>query len=270
MSNNAWVNHVKSYQAKHGVSYGEAMVLSKSSYKGKSQKLKKPKKKKVRRVKGSGFHDIINKVRGKVASILTKRPISVNKLLKSYGDNTITKVNVCRQPLTLAIKYALDLLSRGDISKTVEEKGYDNVYHLYCIVTLNNGTKVRMDKNQRVAIEVNPGPLRKDAVCKSVTLPRSTTLEEFIDRGEKLGNEWGSFWRYSGWDNNCQKFIRALLNASGVTSLDDFIQQETEKFIKPGLLRRFTGAVTDAAALADYAYNGGRKKRRKTRECACH
>lgn len=262
---NPWVQHVKEYQNKHGCSYRDAMVLSKPSYKRHvPQKLKKPKRK-----RGKGIFDTI---KNKISSVLTKRPLSIINLLKQYGDQKIEKIEVCRQPITAAIKYALDYVSGGDISKVVAEKGYDNVFHLYCIVTLSSGTRIRLDKNQRVAIVVNPGPLREDAVCKSVTLPNSTTLQEFIDKGEKLGNEWGSFWRYSGWDNNCQKFIRALLNASGVTSLDSFIQQETQEFIKPGLLRKFTGVVTDAAALADYAYHGGkkRKKRRKPKKKSAH
>src|SRR2546421_12470591 len=90
MSNNKWLEHVKAYQAKHGCTYKEAMTLSKASYKRINSK-------RVRKV--GGISDIINSVKGKVASVLTRRPSAVTNLLKSYGDKLITQVDVCRQPI---------------------------------------------------------------------------------------------------------------------------------------------------------------------------
>jgi len=216
--------------------------------------------------KGEGIGNAYQGVKNKVSSYLTVRPLAMQKLLNEYGKDVIQKINVCRQPITGAIRKAGDIATFGDISSVVEEKGYDAVYHLYCIIYLDSGKIVRLDKNHRVTIEVNPGPLRADAECKSTTLPHKETLETFIEKGEVLGDEVGSFYRYSAWDNNCQKFIKVLLNASGNTSLDSFIMQEAGEFLKPGVLRKVTGYITDAAALADYAYHGGKRQKRKVRK----
>ena len=151
------------------------------------------------------------------------------------------------EPITTS---ALNIASRGDLNKVVGEKSYDNVF----------GTKIRFDKNHRVAVQVNPGPVRSDAVSKSVQLPQETTLQQFFEKGEELGNQIGHFYRYSGYDDNCQKFIRTLLNASGVSSLDSFISQDTGALIKSSVLRTITRGVTDATALVDYAIKGGKKK----------
>lgn len=277
---NPWVEHVKKYAKDNNLSYRESMVQSKSSYKGKPQQLKRKKTKKtVEKLQkpkksrkkinendqeGSGIlGDLYQGAKNKIANLLTARPLAVKNLISQYGAQGIQKIDICRQPITGVIKSAINVVTGGDLAKVVKEKGYDNVFHLFCVVNLDNGTKIRLDKNQRITIEVNPAPLNADAVCKSVTLPQKETLESFIDKGEKLGNQIGSFYRYSGWDNNCQKFIKALLNASGVTSLDSFIMQDAGEFIKPGLFRKITGVVTDTAALADYAYHGGKKRKRR-------
>lgn len=269
---NPWIDHVKKYAKDNNVPYRDAMKLSKPSYKGQPQPLKRKKPKKtIKKMKrgqneqhGEGLiGDIYESAKSKISSLLTARPLAVKNLLTQYGDQGISKIDVCRQPIIGIFKEGLDKLTGGDLSKVVKEKGYDNVFHLYCIITLDNGTRIRLDKNQRVTIQVNPGSLNSEAVCKSVTLPQKETLETLIDKGEKLGNQIGSFYRYSAWDNNCQKFIKALLNASGVTSLDGFIMQDAGEFLKPGLLRNITGVVTDTAALADYAYHGGKRRKPK-------
>jgi hypothetical protein len=202
-------------------------------------------------------------IRDNLVEALTKRPLSIVNLLKTYGHETISKIDVYRQPITSAIKRLLNIATFGNLTKVANEENYDDIFHLYCIITLENGTRIRLDKNHRVSIQVNPGPLNPKAEGKTVTLPSPTTLQEFIDRGETLGNQIGSFWRYSGHNDNCQKFIRALLNASGVTSLDSFISQDTAKLIKPGVVRTISQAVTDAAALVDYKIKGGKRRKKK-------
>jgi hypothetical protein len=295
--NKSFIEHAKKYQKEHGCTYREAQQKSKHTYMKdpldkvikedvikEKKKIGRPKKVEVKKrgrprkvqQEGEGISDVVHNIKEGVASRLSARPLSMTNLLKSYGDKVIAHVEVCRQPITEAIKKALDVVSRGNISKVVAEKGYDNVYHLYCIVVFTDNSRVRLDKNHRVTIEIDPKPLRADAVCKKAVLPKHTTFEQFIIKGEKLGNDIGSFWRYSGWDNNCQKFIKALMNASGVTSLDSFIYQDTQSLIKPGVLRKFTGVVTDVAALADYAVKGGSRKRKKgcgcgsKKSCSCH
>jgi hypothetical protein len=279
--NKDFIEHVRKYQKDHGCTYREAQQLSKHTYKKKELKprtknstkvvhKKRGRPKKVVEQEGEGIKDIYNSAKNALLSRLTRRPLSINNLLKTYGAQTISNVEVCRQPIMSVIRTALNIATGGDISKVVQEKGYDNVFHLYCIVLLGNGTKIRLDKNQRVSIEVSPKPLNKEAVCKSVVLPSPTTLTQFIDKGEELGNRIGSFWRYSAHNDNCQKFVKALLNASGVQSLDSFIMQDAGQFVKPGLFRKFAQGVTDAAALGEYAIKGGKRRKRRVMQGGCN
>jgi hypothetical protein len=272
--NKDFIEHVKKYQKEHGCTYREAQQLSKHTYKKKEQKentklktkivhKRRGRPKKVIEQEGEGIKDLYNSTKNAILSRLTRRPLSIINLLKTYGTQTISSIEVCRQPIMSVVRSALNIATRGDISKVVREKGYDNVFHLYCIILLSSGTKIRLDKNQRVSIEISPKPLNKEAVCKTVNLPSVTTLTQFIDKGEELGNKIGSFWRYSAHNDNCQKFIRALLNASGISSLDSFIMQDAGQLVKPGLFRNIAQGITDAAALGEYAIKGGKRKRKR-------
>ena len=267
----SWINHVKHYASENDMNYAEALKSTKckQTYQANKQAFQK---RKLAEQEGEGLKDIYNSIKTGVSNIktgvsniikspttaLTVRPKVVSEMLAKYGQNTITNIEVCRQPIMNVIRGALDLASGGDLSKVVKEKGYDNVFHLFCIITLNDKTRIRIDKNQRVTIVYNPAPLT-NAVTKSVKLPELVTLNTFIEKGEVLGNKIGSFYRYNGATDNCQRFIRVLLNASGVTSMDSFIQQDTQNMIKPGLLRSITQTVTDGASLLDYAYKGGKR-----------
>lgn len=223
----------------------------------KTYKRSKRKQVKISNAEGEGIKELYESIKSGLITRLTQRPLSITNLLKTYGNNQILIIDICRQPITPAIKLIINFATHGDIERVVREYGYDNVFHLYCIITLDNGDTIRLDKNQRVHIDINSTTINPEAVCKSIKLPYPTTLTEFITKGEKLGNQVGSFYRYSGHDNNCQKFIRVLLNASGVYSLDSFIMQDAGALVKSGFLRNLGQAITDTAALIDYVYKGG-------------
>src|SRR5436309_3390595 len=91
-------------------------------------------------------------------SPISTRPLAVKQLLNNYGDHVINGIDVCRQPIWSVRKRGLDVLTRGAVTKLVRERGYDDVFHLFCIVTLDDGTRIRLEKNHRLTITVNPGP----------------------------------------------------------------------------------------------------------------
>lgn len=278
-----WVAHVRRYQHEHGISYSEAMSAARASYSpvpyGRialrharshhTAATPEPVEPTVTRVptraeeggeqSGSGlFSDIFAKITGGITSRLEKRPLNVTNVLKEYGNQQITRVRVCKEPINSVLRGILNAASGGDLERAVSSNGYDNVFHLFMQVTLADGTVIRLEKNQRVAIALGwNAATRSDTVCEDAKLPQPATLQEFIDRGEKLGNSHGSFWRYSAHADNCQKFIRDLLNASGITQLDGFVMQDAGALVKSGFLRTFAKAITDAAAGADYVMRGG-------------
>jgi hypothetical protein len=257
-----WIAHVRQYQTEHGITFAQAMTDARPSYKhvpyGRVALRKAAAEQEEAGQEGSGLlGDLFAKAKQAITSRLEKRPLNVTNVLAKLGSQPIVKIVVCKQPINSVLRGILNLASGGDMERTIAQKGYDHVFHLFAQLTLANGTVMRIEKNQRVAIALtnaDPGP---NAKCEEAKLPKPTTLQEFIERGEKLGNSHGNFWRYSAYDDNCQKFIRDLLNGSGITAQDNFVMQDAQALVKSGFLRGLSRTATDIAAGADYIMKGG-------------
>jgi hypothetical protein len=150
----------------------------------------------------------------------------VKNFLKEHGDEKITSLELGRTPIQGTLNTALNVVSGGEYSESMKRQGFDKFYHLFLIV---NG-KYRFEKNQTVNIinytkseneeneSVNPIP-------KEQSDASNITINEFIKKGvDRVGEE--DFWQnYSALKQNCQWWIKNLLQANN--SLSD----ETEKFI---------------------------------------
>ena len=268
----AWIWHVKKYHAEHPeLSYSQAMHNARATYKPASAR-DEYNEDHAEDQKGEGIiSDLLGKAKkaitGAISSRLEARPLNIINVLKAYGTKKVNKITVCKEPIQAIVKSLLNALSGGDLARTVAEKGYDNVFHLFARLELEGGVIIRIEKNQRVSVAIGELRLGPSAKCESVTLPQQTTLQEFIDKGEALGNSHGSFWRYSAYEDNCQKFIRDLLNASGSKELDSFIMQDAGALVKSGFLRNLSKLATDAAAGVDYVWRGGHKDGKSCPEC---
>ena len=90
------------------------------------------------------------------------------------------------------------------------------------------------------------------------------TLNELMEGGKKvLGDK---FFKYNAATNNCQSFIMALLQGSGLGTSENFafIKQDTESIFK-GLEKTLglSVAVTDLGNRASVARYGGKLKKMK-------
>ena len=75
---------------------------------------------------------------------------------------------------------------------------------------------------------------------------------------QKTKNKMGSsFLSYSARDNNCQNFVRAILQSNGLSNSRNvlFTNQSTCDFF-PKDLRKFTSTVTDIASKLDIIKDG--------------
>lgn len=211
-------------------------------------------------VEGSGLTDII-------ADRLKKRPLNVQQMLDAHGSKIIVSVNVCRVPITNAIKNVLSTITRGKLDTAMKQHNYDSLFHLYMNMTFEDGTVIGIEKNQRVKVTQNgisgagsmehAGSLPSE--CKGASV-RKKNLLEFMENGEKRGDATGEFYRYSALKNNCQKFVNDLLVSNGVNHLSKFVLQDVANLL-PGYTKteKVLNAVTDVAALVDYLVSGGSK-----------
>lgn len=240
---NPWISFVKDYQKKSGKPYRVCLRECSGLYREHKKKQD-----------GEGLRRTIRLTKERAVKVLESRPKKLRKLLRSHGGRRIVRFTVCRTPVESAIKKALNLFSFGAFKKVVMAKNYDDLMHLMMVMHFVDGSRVSIEKNEVTKIVYNPKK-RKGAECKP-SPPVNITLSEMIKKSENI--EGGNLYRYDPAVYNCQRFIKTLLNVSGVHTLDSFVLQDFADVFKANpVLHKFARGLTDVAALGRRALGAG-------------
>ncbi len=158
--------------------------------------------------------------------------------LAKYGNWKITSMTVIRTPISSYIHKALSVLSVGEWDKAKARVGYDRLFHLALIGTLEappgvNATPIKFitERNDTVRVrEFQANDIGRDTEQMVVPLvnPVSLTLNNIFDNvirqvGDKL-------WEYDPFSNNCQDFLIQFLGVDHLLTpqVDDFIRQKVK------------------------------------------
>lgn len=170
-------------------------------------------------------------------------PPSVQKLLNSVGSETINKITVWRQPIS--------------VNQALKNMGlklpYDNIFHL--AVNLNG--KYNLQKNEY--IKFTTGKPEGEKLELNVGTPM-TFDELFLKTKNRVGAE--KFTEYDATDNNCQIFITNILKTLGsfTPEANKFVNQDAEKIFKSlgGPFAKFiTGLAVKASQVVNKIQEGG-------------
>ena len=189
--------------------------------------------------------------------MIYKRPKILNDLISKYEEEKIIKIEVCRSPITPIFEKILNVLTFNQFYKKMNDLSYDNLYHLYIIITLENNVRVALEKNQRVNVIYDP---INGVDCKNVNLKgKELTLYNLIRNAEIVDK----FYKYTPFLNNCQKFTYDTLKNSNLMNKDlrNFILQDV-KDLAPKTLQKLADKLIIPAAWIDYLIRGGGNSRK--------
>lgn len=214
---------------------------------------------------GNKIKDTATNAYNKVKDVATKvitgdtgMPPNVKVILQRYGNELISDINIVRNPVGKALTGALSAASMGEFGRNLQNAPYDKLFHLKIIITLQSGTRVSLEKVERVSMTINPKPVKDEESTPSPLNGKSITLNELYENARnKMG---GLFYPYSARDNNCQNFILNVLQASGVGNTQDydFVKQNTkELFGDNTFLRKASNTITDIGARFNVLQQGG-------------
>lgn len=175
-------------------------------------------------------------------------PKSFRKLLDKYKDVPIKQITVKRTPISNVVEGLMNLITLG---KWKEIKGnYDKMFHLYAVLTLENGKRLLLEKNERPVLSESIPADTKETESTGVNMPSPIRLGDFIGKTIK-GMSLESYVTYDGFRSNCQGFIRAhlLYNQLLTPPLLSFIFQDTKQLIEktPSFSQWLGKKVTDIA-----------------------
>jgi len=198
---------------------------------------------------------IIDDFRKKINSKLDSRPKAINSFLKKNSKKAVIQIDVCRRPVNSIIRKILNFLSNGHLEEALRKYDYDQIYHLYMNITLSDGSKYSLEKNQRVKVKRGGIKPNSNTECRTVS-NLNIPVQRFITNGEKSGV---NFYRYST-VNNCQRFINDLLTRNGIKKLTSFVKQNAKELLNP-FTKKVAQAVTDVAGVVDIGLSGGNKNK---------
>jgi hypothetical protein len=184
--------------------------------------------------------------------LLDNRPKVLYDLLQKEGKRTILKLEVCRTPILSMFEKIINALSFGVTRKKMEERNYDRLFHLYVILYLDNGSTYRIEKNQRLKVVKTPTK-GKGTECREVKYGKKM-LGAFMTAPEKVNMK--NLYRYDAFKENCQNYVRRLLNANGINQFDNFINQKVSD-LAPTIVQKIARGFTDIAGVIDYFKQGG-------------
>jgi hypothetical protein len=184
----------------------------------------------------------------------------VQAALSATDNDPIKAIIVYRVPLQTYVDIGLSGLSSGAWDAAVKKHGYDAIFHLYMVVTLQSGTQYIVEKNEIINVAIalpeqinisDPNyrmDVPFDASKRRITI-RSMLNNCLIIQGKAL------FYTYDFRTNNCQVFVRDCLKGSGLLTpdLEKFIIQDIsaiakdvgeDKLALAAALPNIAGAVT--------------------------
>ena len=129
----------------------------------------------------------------------------IKKILKEYGDMKVRAIRIGRRPINNKVEKAFDIISLGKWSKLRDQYYYDKLFHLFLIITLENGKIISFEKNSIVTMTENDGRCSmKDVECIELEYPTdSITLNELAKKPlERIGKE--KYFIYDPFKQNCQ------------------------------------------------------------------
>lgn len=194
----------------------------------------------VNRVEQRFLGGILNKVKEGASRLKeafsalfsNKLPKSFRDTLQKNKDKKIKSIKVCREPLSKAVSMFANLVSAGTFNEEARKVGPDGFFHLFSILTLDDGTTLIHEFNERPVLQKHSGSVSDKADCREIS-GEDIPLAQFIEKAMKRMGE-DKYIDYHPLTNNCQDHLLASLQANGLTNqeLTSFIKQDTEDLIE--------------------------------------
>ena len=178
----------------------------------------------------------------KIINFKENVPPSVKNALSKIGNNNITSARLGRTPVQALIQGAL---------KVVANVPYDDLFHLFIELTLDNGQKWVLEKIERINLVKEDRSKKQGAEFTSSFTVNKTMNELFQNTKNRMGDK---FLSYQSASNNCQYFIMGVLDGNGLNNseLTSFVKQDTKSIFKNNpVLRKFANTLTDIGGYAN-------------------
>lgn len=186
---------------------------------------------------------------------LVRKPL---KLMKLHGNKNIKAALIIRAPINKTINAIVKL-------GTLQGANYDKLYHLYIVLTLMDGTMLRLEKNGSINIETFTRPKSSKAELLNVVIKKPTSVIDAFNNILKGYKGKRDMYAYDSQNNNCQRFINTFLKKNPSTfkntvAITKFVIQDTAAiFKKSGLFVKLMKGITDIGNKSSVLVGSGKR-----------
>jgi hypothetical protein len=230
-------------------------------------------------LKGKGIFDYFKKgvsyVGDAVSNVASRFTVKmdytnkVKKVLAEQGNKIVKAIELYRYPVQAYYPVLLDILTLGKFSKAKNELRYDKMFHLGMIITLEDETKLLIEKNAVIDMTTdisepsnNPKTQRLQVPIQNQGLVPPFTLNEMLDRAKlKMGEK--DYFTYEALSTNCQNYIKNLLEASNLYDAkeNNFVFQDVEGISKqlPGISKKIISGILKTISIGHNVIGTGKE-----------
>jgi hypothetical protein len=216
---------------------------------------------------GSGMFEFIKKKLNKVRKYFSPRLDDYNnttkKYIQLYGDIPITEMYVYRTPLDSILNTAINALSFGQWNKLKAEYGFDKFYHLALVLRLQNNKNIIVEKLDVVSVSDSYKTNSKTENIKVDNYKGGLTLNTLLNNARTKLNNDKLFFGYDPLTNNCQYFIRYLLEYNDLYTpeINNFLFQDISQLVKKlnPITKKIMKGTTDLSATINKITGKGKK-----------
>ena len=178
---------------------------------------------------------------------------AVENVIKAYGDQTVIRFDIFREPIQGLIDKLINVLSLGSWASLKKKYDYNEFFHLYSIVTLDTGRTVRVEKNANITI--TPDGQGKGEFQNVSLRGKKITLTDLLESTRKRYGNY-RFFGYDAFENNCQDFLVKILTSNGIGDTENiaFVKQDIEKLAGelPGFTTKLSSAITGLGSYIEH------------------
>jgi len=184
------------------------------------------------------------------------------KTINDYGNVPIKQLYIMRAPIQSMLNNIINFVSLGKWNELKQKYDFDKLFHLSLVARLENGKNIIMEKNE--VVNISPEfKNEKDSETLDIPFNGNLTINQILNTARKnIGDS--KFFLYDAFTNNCQFFIKYLLEGQGLYNQNtkDFLFQDLEEIYKglPSYVPKVMKGATTMGAIVNKILGKGKDK----------
>jgi len=203
------------------------------------------------------------KTGGRVDAPYHKLPKHFRKFLDKNGDERVEALDLWRVPLDKLTTTTLQIITAGTWEDIKKRAGMDKLFHTFAVI---NGKYLYEKTAIPVLTNLPDGKIfsSNDGGVHTVKAPvKNISIRDMI--GNAINKMGDLYFSYNAFENNCQDFLEATLEANGMNTetTHNFLKQDIKRLIQetPGFSKYIATKLTNIATAAQNAYEEVTEKR---------